>query len=97
MGMVEIEDNVETKKVIGTIRDVMDEIVATFRRIGISPDELAPSWRGEEKKVFSSNMEEFAEKAAAVKRMVEPLLEGAEQYLKLVGQSSDCFNSAKGF
>ena len=97
MDMLEIEDPVETRRVLGALNDALDASVATFRRIGASLDEFAPSWRGEERTNFAKTMEDFAAKAARVKRRTEEICDGAKRFMDLMDRSSEFLRGAKGF
>ena len=97
MDMLEIEDPVETRRVLGVLNDALDASVATYRRIGASLDEFAPSWRGEERMNFAKTMEEFAVKAARIKQRTEEICEGARRFMDLVDRSSEFLRGAKRF
>jgi len=97
MVMLEIEDTVETRRVLGAINDALDASVATFRRIGASLDEFAPSWRGEDRRTFAKTMEDFSAKAMRVKLRAEELCEAAKRFMDLMDRSSEALRGAKGF
>ena len=97
MAMLEIEDTVETRRVLGAINDALDASVAAFRRIGASLDEFAPSWRGEDRTAFAKTMEDFAGKAMRVKRRADELCEAAKRFMDLMDRSSEALRGAKGF
>lgn len=97
MEMLEIEDTAEVRRVLLAVSDALNASVDSFRRIGASLDEFAPSWKGEERTVFAKTMEEFAAKAAGVKRRTEELCEAARRFMDLMDRSSQALRGAKGF
>lgn len=97
MDMLEIEDPVEVRRVLAALNDALDASVDTFRRIGASLDEFAPSWRGDERTNLAKTMEDFAVKAARVKLRTEEICEGARRFMDLMDRSSEFLRDAKGF
>ena len=83
----------EAERKIKNMRDVIDDMVNTYRRICESAQNEAHGWQADSRKTFEKKMLNFEEQCKNLKRRAESLFDAQEDYFIRLKEADNTYSN----